>query len=119
MSPSQSRKHRGYDTQRMVARAWAADGWPYALPVGAGAPGADITGTPDLAIEVKARTGFDPMAALRQAKTRPGVPIVILRPNGYGETTIDDWPAIVPHGVLRRLLREAGYGDPIEGGRAA
>lgn len=111
---SQSRKHRGYATQRIVADAWREDGWPYAQPVGAGAQGADLTGTPGIGVEIKARTGFEPLAALRQAtaNARGGVPVVILRPNGCGETTIDEWPMILPHAVGRRLLRQAGYGTP-------
>lgn len=49
--------------------------------------------------------------SLRQAKTRPGLPVVISRPDGYGPATIEDWPALVPFGALVELLREAGYGD--------
>ena len=33
---SQSRKHRGYATQRIVAEYLQANGWEHALPVGAG-----------------------------------------------------------------------------------
>lgn len=112
----QARKRRGRDTERLVAAAFAADGWPYALPTGAGASGVDITGVPGLAVEVKARTNFEPMAHLRQAvkNAPPGdVPVVVMRPNGSGPATIDEWPAFIPFGVLRRLLRGAGYGDPL------
>lgn len=112
---SQARKRRGRDTERLVAAAFAADGWPYALPTGAGASGVDITGVPGLAVEVKARTKFEPMAHLRQAtRNAPEghIPIVVMRPNGFGPATVDEWPVFMPFGVLRRLLREAGYGDP-------
>ena len=34
--PSQSRKHRGYRSQAVVAQYLAAHGWPYAEPTGAG-----------------------------------------------------------------------------------
>lgn len=111
-----SRKRRGRETEHLVARAFAADGWPYALATGAGTPGRDITGTPGIATEVKARTRFEPTAALRQAIANAGedLPVVVLRPNGCGPATIDDWPAFVPFGQLRRLLRQAGYGTPLE-----
>jgi hypothetical protein len=112
-----SRKRRGADTQRLVAEAWRGDGWPFAEPVGAGAPGRDITGTPGIALEVKARRGFSPQEWLRQAarNAKPGeVPAVVLRPDGFGPATVDDWAVIVPHSVFRDLLRAAGYGEPRE-----
>lgn len=112
-----TRKRRGADTQRVVAAAWQADGWPYAEPVGAGATGRDITGTPGIALEIKARAGFDPLAWLRQAiRNAKGhdIPAVVLRPNGAGPATVDEWPVIIPHKIFRALLRAAGYGDPEE-----
>ena len=51
---SQSRKHRGYATQRIVAEYLQANGWEHALPVGAGRDGSDITGIKGLDIEIKA-----------------------------------------------------------------
>jgi hypothetical protein len=115
---SQARKRRGRDTEHMVARAFKTDGWPYAEPTGAGAGGRDITGLPGLACEVKARSGFDPMANLRQARNHAirdeHLPFVVMRPNGYGETTIDQWPVFLDFATFRRLLRQAGFGDPLE-----
>src|SRR5688572_15126478 len=110
MATATTRKRRGADTQRVVAEAWRADGWPYAEPVGAGAAGRDLTGTPGVAIEIKARAGFDPMAWLRQASRNagPDIPAVVLRPNGAGPATVDDWPVIMSHGAFRALLRAAG-----------
>jgi hypothetical protein len=116
MTSTQSRKHRGYATQRIVAETLRRDGFPYAEPTGAGRQGTDVTGTPGIVWEVKARTLFDPMAAMRQASThiKAGeLPITVLRCNGQGEAAVDSWPTLVPFGVLRRLLREAGYGNPL------
>lgn len=111
MATNRSRHARGAQTERIVAAAWQADGWPHADVVrGAGA---DLTNTPGIAVEVKARREFAPLEWMRQAATRPGVPIVVCRPDGAGPATVDQWPAIVPHGVLRRLLREAGYGTEV------
>ena len=61
---TQSRKHRGYNSQRIVADYFTVNGWTYAEPVGAGRAGSDITGMPGIDIEVKARRGFDPLAAM-------------------------------------------------------
>lgn len=86
---SQSRKHRGYKTQRVVAdyfKTW----WPFATAVGAGVQGSDILNTP-FDIEVKARTGFNPSAAIKQLKERRNgrLGLAILRLNGQGENPED------------------------------
>lgn len=110
--PSQSRKHRGLRSQKVVADYLAAHGWPYAEPTGAGRQGSDILGTPDIAVEVKARAGFDPLAALRQAADAADgrLPFAVLRLNGQGEATVHEWVAVIRFGDLVRVLREAGYG---------
>ncbi len=111
--PSQHRKHRGYATQRIVANYLREHGWPFAEPQGAGRQGSDITGTPALDWEIKARRGFSPTEAMKQSANRAKegvVPIVVLRPDGWGEAKIADFPAIVPLSVMVYLLREAGYG---------
>lgn len=112
---TQSRKRRGRDTELLVARYLAENGWPYAMPTGAGASGRDITGTPGLAWEVKARTGFDPMANLRQAIHNAGddMPLVLLRPNGQGPASVGIWPVFTTLTNALWLLRKAGYGDPL------
>ena len=111
-----TRKQRGYDTERLVAAQWQADGWPHAEVVRG--QGRDLTGTPGVAVEVKARRGFAPLEWMRQA-ARNGdgdLPVVIVRPDGAGPATVDDWPAVLPHHVLRRLLRLAGYGTEVTHG---
>lgn len=113
---SQSRKKRGRETELLAARYLAENGWPYAMPTGAGASGIDITGTPGLAWEVKARTGFDPMANLRQAirNADDAMPLVLLRPNGVGPAQIGIWPVFTTLDNAIWLLRKAGYGDPLK-----
>lgn len=110
---SQHRKHRGYATQRMVADYLKENGFPYAESTGAGRQGSDVTGTPAIDWEVKARADFNPSAALKQlsARAKDGVtPIAVLRLNGQGEASVGDFAAIVPLSVIVKLLREAGYG---------
>lgn len=109
------RKERGRATEHLVARAFAADGWPHAEATGAGSPGRDIKGVPGVAVEVKARAGFQPMANLRQALANAGgdIPLVVMRPVGGGPSNIDEWPAFLTFGQVRTLLRLAGYGDPL------
>lgn len=109
------RKERGRETEHLVAAAFAADGWPFAEATGAGSPGRDIKGVIGVAPEVKARREFSPLPALRQAARNAAgdLPVVVMRPDGCGPSTIDDWPAFLTFGDLRRLLRQAGYGNPL------
>jgi len=92
---AQSRKHRGYETQRLIAKRWKAKGLaPYAVPVGAGESGEDIINPPDgLVIEIKARDTVSLQAALKQARhSNPeAIPWIIWRHNGQGEASLDDW----------------------------
>lgn len=110
---SQHRKHRGYESQRIVADYLRPLGWPYAEPVGAGRDGSDITGTPDIDIEVKARRGFDPLAAMRQQAERNDgrLPFAVLRMDGQGEASIGAWPVVIRLDHFTQLLIDAGYGD--------
>lgn len=111
--PTQHRKHRGMRTQRLIADYLTTRGWPHADSAGAGRPGADITGTPDIAIEVKARAALEPLAWMRQARAAAHgrLPFVIFRPNGVGENP-DDYLVMIRLPDLIPLLHAAGYGDP-------
>ena len=104
---------RGYESQRIVAKHFAANGWPYAEPVGAGRTGSDITGMPGLDVEVKARRGLDLPSLLRQLDDRAAhgnLGFGILRLDGQGPASIADWPVIIRLDDFTALLRAAGYG---------
>jgi hypothetical protein len=113
MASNNSRRHRGYASQRIVADWFREHGWPYAEPVGAGRDGSDITGLIDLDVEVKARRGFSPKAAMdQQAERADGrLPFAILRLDGQGPASIGAWPVVLRLDAFTELLREAGYGD--------
>lgn len=113
MATVASRKARGAATQRIVASYLTCHGWPYATDAGAGRGGVDVLGVPGLSIEVKARTGFNPVAWVREAASRPGIPLVVVRPNGMGEASIEQWPVLIRLADLVDILRSAGYGDPL------
>jgi len=99
-------------TQKLVAEWFASRGWPFADTAGAGRSGSDITGTPDIAVEVKARADFNPLAWIRQSEDAASgrLPFVIFRCNGQGEN-VADYPALIRTSDLTQLLRDAGYGD--------
>ena len=110
---SQSRKHRGYRSQKVLAMYLAENGFPFAESTGAGRSGSDITGTVGIDWEVKARTGFNPAAAIAQLKERDKglLGLVVLRLNGQGEKSVDDWVCLLRLEDAVKLLRDAGYGD--------
>ena len=110
---SQSRKARGRRTEKVLAAYYAENGFPYAEPTGAGRSGIDITGMPGLAPEVKARSGFQPLAWLRQAASRAGLPFAVFRCNGQGEKSVEEWGVLMSVGEHTKLLRLAGFGDPL------
>lgn len=107
-----SRKQRGYDSQRIVADYLQANGWDYALSVGSGRPGSDITGVPGIDFEVKARRSVSLLAVLKQLKERKakGMGIGVLRLDGQGEKSIEEWCAVLRLEDLVYLLKASGYG---------
>ena len=105
---SQSRKYRGFRTERVVAeylRRW----WEGAV-VGRGS-GRDILNVP-FDCEVKARTGLDVVGTLRQIESRTAesglLGFACFRLNGQGEQAAD-YVAMLRLGDLVELLRAAGY----------
>lgn len=107
---SQSRKHRGYRTQRVVAQ-YLSQWWEHAESAGAGRQGKDITGVP-FDLEIKARTAFSPKAWLDQVRQRVVIgelPIVVMRFNGQGEDA-STYGAMLRFDDLVSLLLKAGYG---------
>lgn len=109
---SQHRKHRGMESQRVVADYLREAGWPYAEPAGAGRPGTDVLGLIGVDIEVKARRELDLTGTIRQQAQRAQegvIPVAVIRPDGYGPARIADWPAVMPLSVMVQLLRQAGF----------
>ena len=105
---SQSRKHRGFRTERVVAeylrRTWEG------ASVGRG-NGRDILNVP-FDVEVKARTGLDVSGTLRQIETRTAksglLGFACFRLNGQGESA-EQYVAMLRLGDLVELLEAAGY----------
>ena len=105
---SQSRKHRGFRTERVVAdflrRTWEG------ASVGRG-NGRDVVNVP-FDIEIKARTGLDVSGTLRQIETRTVksglLGFACFRLNGQGERA-EEYVAMLRLGDLVELLIAAGY----------
>jgi len=108
---SQSRKHRGYRTQKVVAEYLQANGFPYAESTGAGRSGTDVTGIVGVDIEVKARTGLDLPALMRQLEEREKEGVLgvgVLRLNGQGENA-GEYVAVLRFADLVPMLEAMGY----------
>lgn len=105
---TQSRKHRGFRTERVVA-TYLQRWWEGAC-IGRGA-GRDILNVP-FDCEVKARTGLDIKGTLRQIETRTAksglLGFACFRLNGQGEAA-DQYVAMLRLGDLTQLLLDAGY----------
>ena len=109
---TQHRKTRGMRTQLLVTEYLKERGWPFATSAGAGRPGVDVLNTPDIAVEVKARSELNPLAWVKQAeKDSDGrLPFAVFRCNGQGEDA-SQYLALLRFGDLVDLLKQAGYGD--------
>ena len=101
---SQHRKHRGFRTERVVAQ-YLSTVWQGAT-VGRGS-GKDIVNVPFDA-EVKSRSGFQPLAYMKQLKARTSISgelgFACLRLNGQGESA-EDYACIIRLGDLLPLLQ--------------
>ena len=107
---SQSRKHRGLRTERVVAQYLSQ--WWKGAAVGRG-NGKDIVNIP-IDIEVKARTSFNPMEWIRQGRKRTEkngeLNVVVCRMNGQGEDAAE-YLAFLKFSDLVELLIKAGYAN--------
>ena len=105
---SQSRKHRGYRTERVIQQYLQR--WCEGAAVGRGS-GRDILNVP-FDCEVKARTGLDVKGTLRQIESRTKesglLGFATFRLNGTGENA-EEYVAMLRLGDLVELLLAAGY----------
>lgn len=105
-----SRRHRGFRTERVVAE-YLSRIWENAT-VGRGM-GKDISGVP-FDIEIKARSAISLPELMRQIEARTSksgeLGFGCLRLNGMGETP-ENYLAVIRLGDLVQLLIQSGYGD--------
>lgn len=109
-----SRRERGRETEKLVAKYLVSHGFETAHVTSSSAPGSDVLGIEGLDIEVKARRGFEPLAAMAQLRARSketGMGVAIMRMNGQGEASMDDWVGVLRLSDLVYLLKAAGYGS--------
>lgn len=86
------RVSRGRQSEQWLADYFAENGWPGAERRPAGLPGSDIMGMPAFDIEVKSRRELKLTQWLKQTADRPGLSMVIHRPDGFGKEKLGLWP---------------------------
>jgi hypothetical protein len=108
---SQARKHRGFRTERVVAQ-YLSTVWQGAT-VGRGS-GKDIVNVP-FDVEVKARSGFQPLAYIKQLKARTDISgelgFGVIRLNGQGEDAAEYCAIIRLADLLPLLTLKYGHLD--------
>lgn len=110
-----ARKRRGRQSEHVVADYLRRNGFDFAEAVGAGRSGTDVTGTPGIDWEVKARRGLNLAGLLRQLDERADqerLGVGVVRLDGQGPASIETWAAVLTLADLVALLRAAGYGTP-------
>ena len=102
-----ARKARGSATERIVSERLKVL-WPFNNVVRG--PGPDLVETPGFAVEIKARTRLDLPEWMRQAKRHSakhgGIPLLIIRLNGQGPASVDDFPVVMRLGDFIELVRD-------------
>jgi hypothetical protein len=107
---TQHRKHRGFRTERVVAEYLST--WWQGACVGRGS-GKDIVNVP-FDVEVKARAGFQPLAYLKQLKSRTAISgelgFCVIRLNGQSDKSAEDYACIIRlEDLLPLLLLQYGH----------
>jgi hypothetical protein len=103
-----SRVARGRKTQSLIAQWFRAHGWNTATSTEAFLSGKDIRNVDGFSIEVKATTAMPILTAITQAQNNADtgdIPIVVWRPNGFGETRISEWVAATTLEHMTALMR--------------
>jgi hypothetical protein len=83
----------------------------------------DVTGTPALVWEQKNAARLDLPGWLRETEAErvnagADYGVLVVKPKGYGDTRIGEWPAVMPLAAIVRLLNQAGYGTDAQDGAA-
>lgn len=109
---------KGTLAERLVVDYLKGRGWPYAerrALAGAKDKG-DVTGTPGLVWEVKSASRITLPEWLRETEqerinAQAAHGILVVKPKGYGESRIEEWPAVLPLRHMTYLLAELGFGE--------
>ena len=77
----------------------------------------DVSGMLGIAVEIKNHASYKFPEWLRETEVervnaKADVGLLVVKPNGIGLGSVDQWWAIMPVGAMMKLLSDAGYGNP-------
>ena len=111
MTQRKSRTDRGRQTEILAWKKWKTV-YPQCRVVASSLPGRDLLETGPFAVEVKARSQFNPGAWIRQASrnSQGDIPLVVMRPNGLGPEQVGQWLVFMYQDDFLGLVKRAGLG---------
>jgi hypothetical protein len=79
----------------------------------------DVAGAPGLVFEIKNHKSYKFPEWLKETEVerinaKADYGVLIVKPNGVGLGSVQDWWAVMTVGEMLNLLREAGYGDSLD-----
>ena len=77
----------------------------------------DVSGMVGLAIEIKNHKSYKfpewiKETEIERINAKADYGVLVVKPNGVGLGSVEDWWAVMPVGAMINLLRDAGYGNP-------
>lgn len=116
-------KQKGTAAETAVVRWLNEHGFPTAerrALTGANDQG-DVTGIPGVVIEVKNHKSYKIPEWLKEtlaekANAKADIGLLIIKPNGVGDTRVGEWWAVVTLSEAATMLRAIGYGNELEEG---
>lgn len=75
----------------------------------------DVSGMVGLVVEIKNHKTYKFPEWLKETEiervnAKADYGVLVVKPNGVGLNSVDDWWAVMPVGAMLKLLRDAGYG---------
>ena len=110
MTRAESRKHRGYKTQRNVAlflQRW----FSHATSAGAGSQGSDVIHVPfDIEVKARDRVSLTEILAQLKARDKGATGLIVLRMNGQGDDA-SQYLAIMKLGDMMEAISRCKCGS--------
>jgi hypothetical protein len=79
----------------------------------------DVSGAPCLVFEIKNHKTYKFPEWLKETEVerinaKADYGVLVVKPNGVGLGSVEDWWAVMTVGQILNLLRDAGYGDSLD-----
>ena len=79
----------------------------------------DVSGMVGLAVEIKNHKSYKfpewiKETEVERVNAKADYGILVVKPNGVGLNSVDQWWAVMPVGAMMKLLSNAGYGNVLD-----